>query len=60
MFTLEIWAELAAQGQMIGPHDLQIAAAALALGHDLATLNIDEFGRVPGLKLLEVTRFRRL
>src|SRR5207247_1092831 len=35
-----IWAELQARGQMIGPYDLLIAAAGLALGHDVATLNV--------------------
>jgi predicted nucleic acid-binding protein len=34
---------------MIGPHDLQIAAAGLALGHEVATLNAREFNRVTGL-----------
>src|SRR5439155_16721951 len=33
-----IWAALETCGKMIGPHDLQIAAAGLALGHDIATL----------------------
>jgi tRNA(fMet)-specific endonuclease VapC len=54
-----IWAELASRGQMIGPHDLQIAAAGLALGHEVATLNIQEFQRVPGLKVVDATPFRR-
>lgn len=54
-----IWAELEGRGQMIGPHDLQIAAAALALGHELATLNADEFRRVEGLKMFDATAFRR-
>lgn len=54
-----IWAELASRGQMIGPHDLQIAAAGLALGHEVATLNIQEFQRVTGLKVVDATPFRR-
>ena len=55
-----IWAELEACGQMIGPHDLQIAAASLALGHKIATLNVQEFQRVSGLEVMDATPFRRV
>ncbi len=48
-----IWAELASSGKMIGSHDFLIAATALSLGFTLATLNFDEFARVPGLVLVE-------
>ncbi|MEI6781372.1 MAG: hypothetical protein WCQ21_10685 [Verrucomicrobiota bacterium] len=44
---------------MIGPHDLQIAAAGLALGHDVATLNLSEFQRVAGLHVVDATPFHR-
>lgn len=54
-----IWADLASRGEMIGAHDLQIAAAALALDHELATLNVHEFRRVAGLKLIDATAFCR-
>lgn len=54
-----IWAELETRGQMIGPHDLLIAAAALAHGHELATLNVQEFQRVNGLKVSDATPYRR-
>ena len=54
-----IWAELASRGQMVGPHDMQIAAAGLGLGHDVATLNVQEFQRVAGLKVVDATPFRR-
>lgn len=54
-----LWAELELRGQMIGPHDLQIAAAGLASGHQVATLNIQEFQRVPGLKVADATAFCR-
>jgi len=54
-----IWADLQTRGQMIGPHDLQIGAAALALGHEVATLNVQEFQRVTGLKVVDATPFRR-
>lgn len=47
----EIWAELSASGRMIGAHDLWLAAAALAHGLSLATADVREFGRVPGLEV---------
>lgn len=43
------WADLTASGIAVGPHDLIIAATALALGWSVATYNIAEFRRVPGL-----------
>lgn len=48
----EIWAQLAARGEVIGAHDLWIAATALAHGLGLATGNAREFNRVPGLRLI--------
>jgi tRNA(fMet)-specific endonuclease VapC len=48
----QLWAELARKGKPIGPHDLAIAATALAHDFALATLNTTEFGRVPGLRLV--------
>lgn len=54
-----LWADLEVRGLMIGAHDLQIAAAALALGHDVATLNAGEFGRIAGLRVVDATPFRR-
>jgi predicted nucleic acid-binding protein len=42
---------------MIGPHDMLIAATALESGHSVATLNRDEFRRVPGLSLTDVKAF---
>jgi predicted nucleic acid-binding protein len=48
----DIWAQLAAQGQLIGAHDLWIAATALAHGMGLATGNTSEFQRVPGLRVI--------
>ena len=44
-----LWADLAVAGQLIGPHDLILAATALALGWSVATHNAIEFARVPGL-----------
>lgn len=47
-----IWAQLATRGEVIGAHDLWIAATALAHGMGLATGNTREFKRVPGLRLI--------
>jgi predicted nucleic acid-binding protein len=54
-----LWADLETRGMVIGPHDLQIAAAGLALGHDVATLNLSEFQRVAGLHVVDATSFHR-
>ena len=54
-----IWADLEARGLMIGAYDLQIAAAGIALGHEVATLNLREFQQIPGLKLVDPEPFRR-
>lgn len=50
-----IWAELSASGRMIGAHDLWLASAAVAHGLSLATANVREFGRVPGLEVEDWT-----
>ena len=44
-------ADLERRGQIIGPYDMMIAAQALALDLTLVSDNIEEFRRVPGLKL---------
>jgi tRNA(fMet)-specific endonuclease VapC len=44
-----LWADLAQAGSMIGAHDLQIAATAIAHDLELVTANIREFERVEGL-----------
>ncbi len=49
------FADLARRGQMIGDRDLQIAATALELDYDVATLNVGEFQRVNGLKLIDIS-----
>ncbi|HEX4264986.1 MAG TPA: PIN domain-containing protein [Verrucomicrobiae bacterium] len=54
-----IWAVLEARGTMIGAHDLQIAATGLSLSYEVATLNVREFARVPGLGVIDATRFNR-
>ena len=50
----EIWTELKDQGNLIGPHDLWIAATALSHGMDVATANTRDFERVPGLSVVPV------
>ena len=50
-----LWAELDASGRMIGAHDLWLAAAAMAHGLSLATANVREFTRVPGLQVEDWT-----
>jgi len=45
----QLWADLARHGEMIGVHDSWLAATCLAHGLRLATGNLREFERVPGL-----------
>jgi tRNA(fMet)-specific endonuclease VapC len=47
----QLWAELAARGQMIGAHDLWLAASCVAHGLKMVTANVREFARVPGLQV---------
>jgi tRNA(fMet)-specific endonuclease VapC len=47
----DIRAALERTGKPIGPYDLLIAAQARRRGALLATANVREFGRVPGLKI---------
>ena len=44
-----LWAELASRGELIGAHDLWLAANCVGRGLSLATGSLREFGRVPGL-----------
>src|SRR5262249_61128661 len=48
----EIYAELAKKGQLIGAHDLIIAATARCHDLSLLTDNVQEFSRVPGLNVI--------
>lgn len=45
----QLLVDLQRAGTPIGAHDLQIAATALAGGHEVVTANVREFRRVPGL-----------
>ena len=47
-----VWADLESRGELIGAHDLWIAATALTHGLTLATLDGAEFARVPGLRVI--------
>jgi predicted nucleic acid-binding protein len=47
----QVWAALMAAGQMIGPHDLWLAATCIAHGLTMVTANVREFARVPGLQV---------
>jgi predicted nucleic acid-binding protein len=51
------FAGLARQGQLIGDRDLQIAATALSLDYDVATLNVREFERISGLRVLNIAAY---
>lgn len=51
----EISADLSKQGQLIGAHDLIIAATALHQALSLLTDNVNEFSRVPGLHVIAFT-----
>jgi tRNA(fMet)-specific endonuclease VapC len=48
-----LWAELAAAGTPVGPHDLWLAATCVANGWILATANVREFRLVAGLEIEE-------
>jgi tRNA(fMet)-specific endonuclease VapC len=54
----QIWASLSVQGNLIGTHDMQIAAIARYENHRVATLNAGEFTRVPELIVLDAASFR--
>ena len=45
-------AELASRGTAVGPHDLIIAATAVAKDYGVATRDERSFSRIPGLRLL--------
>jgi predicted nucleic acid-binding protein len=45
-------AELAAKGTLVGPHDLLIAATAMAKGHKVASRDERSFPNIPGLSLV--------
>ena len=46
-----IWAAIARKGWTVGAHDLIIAATAISLDYTVATVNIRDFERIPGVKM---------
>ena len=48
----EVWANLEQRGDVLGAHDLWIAATALAHGFGIVTRNTRDFDRVPGLRVV--------
>ncbi len=48
----DLWAQLSERGELIGAHDLWIGATALAHGLAVATGNLADFRRVPGLRVI--------
>ena len=46
-----IWAAVARKGWTVGAHDLIIAATALSLDYTVATVNIRDFEKIPGVKM---------
>jgi tRNA(fMet)-specific endonuclease VapC len=48
-----LYRALSRGGRLIGKADLYIAGACLASGAQLLTRNVREYGRVPGLQLVE-------
>jgi len=50
-----LWAELAATGLDIGPHDRIVAATAMTSGWRVATANMRHFDRIPGLDVVPVS-----
>ena len=48
-----LWAQLSNAGQMIGPHDLIVAATALHRRWAVATFNATEFRHIHGLEVIE-------
>jgi tRNA(fMet)-specific endonuclease VapC len=46
-----IWAAIARKGWAVGAHDLIIAATAISLDYTVATVNIRDFEKIPGVKM---------
>jgi tRNA(fMet)-specific endonuclease VapC len=51
----ELVTRLASNGLQIGAYDAIIAATAMANNWSVATLNLSEFNRIEGLKIIDVT-----
>ncbi len=46
-----LWASLAAQGIVVGSHDLIIAATALSMDYTIITANMRDYGKIEGLSI---------
>ncbi|MDR7421518.1 MAG: type II toxin-antitoxin system VapC family toxin [Armatimonadota bacterium] len=46
-----LWVELAERGAAVGAHDLIIGATAIAMDFQVATANVRDFERIPGLRV---------
>ncbi len=46
-----LWAELASRGERVNAHDLLIAATAITLNFQVATVDARDFPRIPGLRV---------
>ena len=53
-----IWAELAASGEDIGPHDRLVAATAISAGWRVGTANVRHFNRIRGLEIYPIVLTR--
>jgi tRNA(fMet)-specific endonuclease VapC len=49
-----LWAALAAQGIVVGSHDLIIAATALLMDYAIITANMRDFGKIEGLRVEKI------
>ncbi|MDY0341770.1 MAG: type II toxin-antitoxin system VapC family toxin [Coriobacteriia bacterium] len=47
----QVWSDMSSTGNLIGPHDLWLAATCIAHGLTMVTANVREFERVPGLQV---------
>jgi tRNA(fMet)-specific endonuclease VapC len=48
-----LWATLEKAGKIVGPYDLLIAATANQYGYAVVTLNLAEFRRITGLRVID-------
>jgi tRNA(fMet)-specific endonuclease VapC len=54
-----LWSSSAVKGITVGPHDLLVAASAVANDVAVATLNQKAFRRIPELTLAPVAQFTK-
>jgi tRNA(fMet)-specific endonuclease VapC len=49
-----LWADLARRGETVGLHDLWIGASAISHDWPVATRDLKDFGRIPGLEVISL------